>query len=47
AKPLVSKFEIFGASLSFLCAMIAWLLASLVIYFVTNPYIIFRRKKIK
>ena len=47
AKPLVSKFEIFGASLSFLCAMIAWLLASLVIYFVTNPYTIFRRKKIK
>jgi len=45
AKPLVSKFEIFGASLSFLCAMIAWLLASLVIYFVTNPYTIFRRKK--
>ena len=45
AKPLVSKFEIFGASLSFLCAMIAWLLASLVIYFVTNPYTIFRRNK--
>ena len=45
AKPLVSKFEIFGASLSFLCAMIAWLLASLVIYFVTNPYTIFRKKK--
>ena len=45
AKPLVSKFEIFGASLSFLCAMIAWLLTSLVIYFITNPYTIFRRKK--
>ena len=44
AKPLVSKFEIFGASLSFLCAMIAWLLTSLVIYFITNPYTIFRRK---
>ena len=45
AKPLVSKFEIFGASLSFLCSMVAWLVASLVIYFITNPYTFIRKNK--
>ena len=45
AKPLVSKFEIFGASLSFLCSMVAWLVASLVIYFITNPYTVIRKNK--
>ena len=45
AKPLVSKFEIFGASLSFLCSMVAWLVASLVIYFIMNPYTFIRRNK--
>ena len=45
AKPLVSKFEIFGASLSFLCSMVAWLVASLVIYFIKNPYTLIRRNK--
>lgn len=45
AEPLVKKYEVFGASLSFLCSMLAWLMASLFIYFIMNPYTIFRRKK--
>ena len=45
ARTLVLKYEILGASLSFLCAMISWLIVSLVIYFITSPYTIFRKKK--
>jgi len=45
AEPLVSQYGIFGASLSFLISMIAWLSVSLIIYFMTNPYTFLRRKK--
>lgn len=45
ARALVEKFEVFGASLSFLLSMVAWLIASLIIYFITNPYTMFRKNK--
>lgn len=45
AEPLVSQYGIFGASLSFLISMIAWLSVSLIIYFMTNPYTFLRRRK--
>ncbi|MBF0818580.1 oligosaccharide flippase family protein [Streptococcus acidominimus] len=44
AEPFVSKFKVLGASLSFLVSMLAWLVASLIIYFITNPYTMFRKK---
>ena len=45
AEPLVSQYGIFGASLSFLISMIAWLSVSLIIYFMTNPYTFLRRRR--
>lgn len=44
ARPLVMNYEVFGAALSFLFSMVAWLSVSLIIYFVTNPYTWFRKK---
>lgn len=44
-EPLVLKFEVFGASLSFLISMLAWLSVSLIIYFTVNPYTFFRKNK--
>lgn len=45
AETLVSQYHILGASISFLLSMLAWLIASLIIYFIKNPYSFFRKNK--